>query len=346
MPKVYFFSGRIHPERYEWGINPIYDVIVLHHDGAKSRFRIGISASQLTVMVQTDSDDSLLEMKNRVSRQARNLADALGHVTGAALDVEILTCVSPEGEHYVFNTAFDGLIKDAPGSEASQHIFNVLVRQAGQSQFVRMALSDLRNAIREPLDTCANCYRAVESIRQEYLVEGEPDTGTARKQSWARLREATGMEETELRWLAERAAPRRHGTPIDATHEDRERALRIARHVVEEHCLAQETEQPDKTTVSKPPNLPGQLSVNSVQQEVQQQGHRARNRSHERLPMAWASCRGCPMVVHASSSGRKGRATSVPEQAENCGHQRSPTDIGNRLRPRRAQVEPLRKTTF
>jgi hypothetical protein len=32
---------------------------------------------------------------------------------------------------------------------------------------IRMALADLRNAIREPLDTCVNCYRAVESVRQE-----------------------------------------------------------------------------------------------------------------------------------------------------------------------------------
>lgn len=114
-----------------------------------------------------------------------------------------------------------------------------------------MALSDLRNAIREPLDTCVSCYRAVESIRHEYLGQ-EPDSGPARKQSWIRLREATGIAEAELRWLEERATPRRHGRPIDVTHADRERALLMARRVVEEYCLAaQETARPGETVISE-----------------------------------------------------------------------------------------------
>jgi hypothetical protein len=208
------------------------------------------------VRVQTDSEDSVLEMKNRVNRQARTLTDALGHVTGAALDVEILTCISPEGDHYVFNTAFDGLLRNDIGSEASFRLFNALIAEANQSQFVHMALSDLRNAIREPLDTCVNCYRAVESIRHEYLGE-EPDSGPARKQSWIRLREATGIDEADLRWLEERATPRRHGRPIDVTHTDRERALLMARRVVEEHCLAaQETARPGEPVISELPDPP------------------------------------------------------------------------------------------
>ena len=233
---VYFFSGRIHPERYGWGIGESYDVIVRHHDGASSQLRIAIAASQLTVMVHTNSTEPVLDIKNRVTRLVRNLADAIGHVTGASLDVEIISCIAPDGSSHVFDTAFDGLIKYEVGSEESQRIFNVLIAEAARSQFVRMALSDLRSAIREPLDTFMNCYRAVESIRQEYL-ESNPEEGTARKNSWIRLRDAVGVDSAELRWLEERATPRRHGNPLDATHAERERALRLARHVVEEHCL-------------------------------------------------------------------------------------------------------------
>lgn len=233
---VYFFSGRIHPERYGWGIGEPYEIIIYHHDGASSQLRITIVASQVNVTVHTNSAEPALDMKNRVTRLVRNLADAIGHVTGASLDVEIISCIAPDGSGHVFNTGFDGLIKHEVGSEESQRIFNVLITQATRSQFVRMALSDLRSAIREPLDTCVNCYRAVESIRQEYL-EGNPDKGTARKNSWKRLRGAVGVDEAELRWLEDRAAPRRHGNPIDVTHAERERALRLAWHVVEEHCL-------------------------------------------------------------------------------------------------------------
>jgi len=45
-----------------------------------------------------------------------------------------------------------------------------------------------------------NCYRAVEAIRQEY-VEGESDATAVGRASWIRLREVTGVEEVELRWL-------------------------------------------------------------------------------------------------------------------------------------------------
>ena len=233
---AYFFSGRIHPERYGWGIGEPYEVILYHHDGASSQLRITIVASQVNVTVHTNSAEPVLDMKNRVTRLVRNLADAIGHVTGASLDVEIISCIAPDGSSHVFNTGFDGLIKHEVGSKESQRIFNVLIAQATRSQFVRMALSDLRSAIREPLDTCVNCYRAVESIRQQYL-EGNSDKGTDRKNSWKRLRDAVGVNEAELRWLEDRATPRRHGNPIDVTHAERERALRLAWRVVEEHCL-------------------------------------------------------------------------------------------------------------
>jgi hypothetical protein len=233
---VYCFSGKIHPERYGWGIREPYEVIIYHHDDASSQLRITIVASQVNVTVHTNSTEPVLDMKNRVTRWVRNLADAIGHVAGASLDVEIISCIAPDGSSHVFNTAFDGLIRHAVGSEESQRIFNVLIVQAARSQFVRMALSDLRSAIREPLDTCVNCYRAVESIRQEYL-EGSLDNGAARKNSWESLRDAVGVDEAELRWLKDRATPRRHGNSMDVTHAERERALRLAWRVVEEHCL-------------------------------------------------------------------------------------------------------------
>jgi len=235
-PQSYIFSGRIHPERYNWGIDKPYEVIVVHHDDASSRMRIAIAHSQVNVTVHTNASEPVLDMKNRVTRLVRNLADALGFVTSASLDVEIISCIAPDGSSHVFNTAFDGLIQHVVGSAESQRIFNALIVQAARSQFVRMALSDLRSAIREPLDTCANCYRAVESIRQEYL-EGNPDKGTPRKDSWIRLRDAVGVDEAEVRWLEERSIPRRHGEPMDVTHAERKRALRLAWRVVEQHCL-------------------------------------------------------------------------------------------------------------
>jgi hypothetical protein len=258
-PKSYTFTGRIHPERYQWGINPPHEVVLMHVDNSSSLLKVSILASQVTVTVHTNSDDSVIDMKNRVTRQVRNLADAIGYVTGAALDVEIITCTDPEENQHVFNTAFDDLVLHPIGSGESHRIFNALISRAGESQYVRMALSDLRSAIREPLDTCVNCYRAVESIRHEYLA-GSLDTGPERKNSWTRLRNAVAIQEEELRWLEERATPRRHGRPIDLTHEERERALRIARQIVEAHCLAKYDSPESETNSAAQP-------LNTVQPE-------------------------------------------------------------------------------
>ena len=236
-PHTFVFTGHVYPERYDWTIQPPHEVIVLHHDGTSSLLKISLTASQAIVTVHTNSAEGVLEMKNRVTRGVRNLTDSLGFVLVAALDVEIISCVTPDGVHYVFNTAFDGLLDHELSSPESALIFNELLAHANRSAFVRMALADLRSAIREPLDTCVNCYRAVESIRHEYL-EGNADTSSARKASWVRLRSAIGLPEEDLRWLEERATPRRHGRPIDVTGDDRQRALRIARKTIEEHCLA------------------------------------------------------------------------------------------------------------
>jgi hypothetical protein len=83
--------------------------------------------------------------------------------------------------------------------------------------------------------SAVNCYRAVESIRREYLG-GQEDTDAARKRSWVQLREIAGVEASEMFWLKGLADPRRHGGSVDLSHTDRERALRLARCAVERHC--------------------------------------------------------------------------------------------------------------
>ena len=67
--------------------------------------------------------------------------------------------------------------------------------------------------------------------------------------SFVVLREATGATEPDLDWLRELATPRRHGAPIDEPEEQRARALRISRQVVENHCLA--SDQANKSNESE-----------------------------------------------------------------------------------------------
>lgn len=234
----YFFTGRVHPERYGWGVDGLSDRTLRRPDGSVAIFRFQLSRSQLTVMVLTDSEHvQILDLKNEVNSLTRIALDALGFISAAGLDLEIVSCIDPSGRSHVFNTGFDGL-REQEGPERDRReleMFNLLIDQAHTSLNVRSALADIRNAIREPTDTSVNCYRAVDSIRREYLG-GQRDTGPAGKRSWVRLREIADVEESEVLWLKGLADPRRHGGSVDLSHADRERALRLARSVVEQHC--------------------------------------------------------------------------------------------------------------
>lgn len=234
--KVYIFTARVHPERYGFSMGGLPELTTKYPDGSLAIFRFQLAWSQMTILVLTDREgNEILDLKNAVNQMARVALDGLGFIWAAGLDLEIMSCVDPSGNAYVFNTAFDGL-RDPGGDEHEREILNLLVQVGHRMPNVRLALADLRNAIREPTDTCVNCYRAVESIRQEYLGEG-PETKAARKRSWDEMREATGVDGSDLRWLEDLATPRRHGESVDVTHADRERALRLARRVVEQHCL-------------------------------------------------------------------------------------------------------------
>ena len=133
-PKSYVFTGRLHPERYEWGFTPSYEGFQVDTDGSSCLLKVTIIASQVLVTVDTNGNHQLLDMKNRVTTLVRNWADAMGHVAGAALDVEIIGCTGPDGSSHIFNTAFDGLIRHPVGSPESQRLFNSILNQTATSQ--------------------------------------------------------------------------------------------------------------------------------------------------------------------------------------------------------------------
>jgi len=245
--RVYTFTGRVHPERYDFGMSGLPLLTTLASDGTKSDYRFQLDHSQMTVQVKTNGTRSLLDLKNEASDLARIALDALGYIWSAALDLEIVSCVDPDGHLYVFNTAFDGLREEGPGAVEREHAtLNMLIQRAITSLAIRQAIKDLRNAIREPSDTVFHCYRAVEAIRQEYVGKRQPYTRAARRASWDRLRQATGVPEPDLRWLEDLATRRRHGEPVSVSHELRERAIRLARTVLEKYCAAMQMVAEDK----------------------------------------------------------------------------------------------------
>jgi hypothetical protein len=248
---VYTFIGRVHPERYNYGMSGLPTWAFISADGTKTTtYRFQLYSSQMAIRAEVNYGISLLDLKNDVSRMASAVLDALGFVFSSALSLEILGCTDPSGDWHVFDTVFDGFREHGEGAEQREFATLNLLLPHALSSTVNLALSDLRRAISEPQDTVFHCYRVVETIRQEYVVDQTMDR-RKRDESWDRLRLATGMPRPDLDWLKDLAEPRRHGEPVTVSHEMRGRAIRIAREVIYKHCLTRSLD--DNVTIKFTP---------------------------------------------------------------------------------------------
>ncbi|MCX4097601.1 hypothetical protein [Nocardia sp. alder85J] len=80
-------------------------------------------------------------------------------------------------------------------------------------------------------DAVFYCYRALESLRQEFVDESDP-RNSREKASWDRLRTALSVDAEEAKKLAALATPRRHGANPHIAYDDRLAWLKWTRELV------------------------------------------------------------------------------------------------------------------
>jgi hypothetical protein len=245
--KMYTFIGRVHPEHLNYSMYQLPKLSYNSDDGFTTTYRFQLYSSQMSIIVETNHEVKLFDLKNAVNSMAGAALDSLGYILSSALSLEIIGCIDPSGEWCVFDTVFGGFREQGEGAEQREfETLNLLLPHALSAAAVRLALADLRRAIGEPSDTVFHCDRAVESIRQEYTVQAD---GKKRDESWNRLRQALSMSREELDWLKSPAERRRHGESVDVSNEIRQRAIKIAREVIYKHCAARSLDSHVKVEV-------------------------------------------------------------------------------------------------
>lgn len=220
------FIGRVHPERYEWNVSELISTSFQDSVGTDYTAELTLRHSQVSIVIDADHPHDLITLKNLATSFANVLVNTMGFAFGAALQVEIVSCVTPSGDFVVFNSAFPGLIESRLDDSTVAKLANAGV----QDPQVGAALADINLALLDPSSTSELSYRAIESIRQVYARESP-----SKSASWSGLREGTGVSQEDLVWLERRATPRRHGELADETEADRRRALQLARQVVMGH---------------------------------------------------------------------------------------------------------------
>ena len=207
---IYNFFGKIIPERVNFSLT----VPTLHTDvknlGMNYDIDLSIVNSQISIKVKSKvkvTDDQTL--RNIVSDTVRLFTDAYGYVHGFAYDVEITSMTTNyDNTHQVFGVQINEIkadLQNRPYQNIQEFIPLLFTEEFFQ---LRIALSDLRLAMKYPKDTGVFCYRSLESLMQ-YFNEND-DRGRA----WDNLKKNLNIDQSWLDEIRNNAWSARHGKPI------------------------------------------------------------------------------------------------------------------------------------
>ena len=225
----YIFSGKVLPERANVNITPIELKIDAIDAGISGTAVVSIDVSQVSVVLNTNSNSDLMTLKNYVDYSVRTLIDAFGYLSGRGYDIEITSVVNHEGKHAVFGVGIPELEKSQKERPLS---FQQLLEAMAKSQYLHRALSDLREAIRSPVDTGFFCYRAVESIRQNFKNDNDNDA-----KSWENLRKSLLIDRSWIDKIKEFADKARHGETPYISGKNRILIMQHTWKVIDRFCL-------------------------------------------------------------------------------------------------------------
>lgn len=228
--KTYTFSGKILPERANVDMTPLEIELNAGSANFKGKATIAISVSQISVVLNVETDIDIFTMKNAVEHIIRVLIDSYGYISGRGYDVEITSVVDPNNKQTVFGIGIAEL-------EAIQNErplpFPKIVQIALQSKQLQHAFFNLRESIRSVWDTGFFCFRAIECIRQDFRESNDKDE----KKSWERLNNNLRIKKTYLEEVRKFALPQRHGRMPEMTGTQRVELMKTAWSVVDRYAL-------------------------------------------------------------------------------------------------------------
>lgn len=225
----YIFSGKVLPERANVNITPIEIKMDAIDADISGTVNVSIIASQVSVVINTNSDSDIWTLKNSVEYLVRGLVDAFGYLSGRGYDIEITSVVNHEGKYTVFGVGISELeisLNDRPLS------FQQLLTAMEKSQNLHRVFGDLREAIRSPHDTGFLCYRAIENIQQSFKNDKDGDTKV-----WENLRKSLLIDKSWIYQVKEFADPVRHGGTVYISGENRILIMQHTWKLVDRFCL-------------------------------------------------------------------------------------------------------------
>ncbi|WP_280248949.1 hypothetical protein [Nocardia abscessus] len=232
---VVSFMGLVHPQGGAWYFDglrsdELHDrrIDVVLRDSA---FNVRVFLHQSPFTGDQAADALVLfPLWGETESVLRGLLDSLGFHVGAALEPQFLTGTIDTRAAIGFMPRFPGVAR-GPEPHVSGEVMDHYAQLAAVNANIRHALADMRSALSLSDDTVFYCYRALESLREEFVDETD-SRNNREKRSWERLRAALDVDQEKAKELAALAKPRRHGGNPHVTHDDRVAWLKWTRDVV------------------------------------------------------------------------------------------------------------------
>ena len=143
--------------------------------------------------------------RNQILTVCKSIYDAASFMNAVCVTVELTSLTEVETNRFwTFSDGAPELMESARERPLPTEGF---IQLAISNAYLRSALSDLNQAMTSPNDTGFFCYRAIETLMQEFKQSGNMDN----KEGWQRLRGALQVTQNWIKPLTDNSISNRHG---------------------------------------------------------------------------------------------------------------------------------------
>ena len=232
--QTYIFYGSVVPERANCLISP--------RSLLSSDYTLHIQCLSSKIIVETisfNADINIETLKNIVEHHVRIIVDSIGYTLACGYDVEIDSAYSPNTkETWIFGTHEDIFDKEeinfstdrgTPHPEVPVTA-DALAALSVKTLQLSIALSDFREAIRQPSFTAFHCYRAIEALMQEF-------DGKNKVEQWVKMRASLKVAQETIEKIRTVSKALRHGQIIEQPWEVRKEHMYITWEIIRRYIM-------------------------------------------------------------------------------------------------------------
>ncbi|MFQ6396644.1 hypothetical protein ACLMAJ_24665 [Nocardia sp. KC 131] len=228
------FTGLIHPQAGNWHLDR--PVQMTQGDRrievffANSAFNVRVTFRDDHQLGNDGEEDAawLNPIWYETEAAVQSVVDSLGFILAASLELE-MTAGRADTSALVGGLTSMPAFACVEGNRVEPELLGLYLNVANKNANVRHALADMRMALRLTIDTAFYCFRSIECLRQEFVLD---EDGTKTLRSWERMNTALGISKADMEPLTRLATARRHGEALPLSHDDRVHWLRWTREVV------------------------------------------------------------------------------------------------------------------